>query len=912
MSLEKLFNGEQLTITEARGPIAVLVSSARARGDRHDQALPKVQEIGDRLLTQIDDIRAQLLLEWWLMCTTESKGIGLSHSATMADYDLPKDVYEVIKTLLDHRHAANETSILDWFVRRMAIDNHILAFKRKLRYSKTADNGRNSDHRSWDELIRDYVDLPAEFDNRGHIPVDPGWSETDFKKELSKLSVTGSLERKFRQAAASMAEEATYAINLSHELKPLLLDVDVDRVGAGQLEPLDPDYREIARILLVDILDGEVSFKNHAVDELRRSGSSLKVADVNLVVLAAADWLDTVSNDIPVISDRYKEYRLLYREAMDKRKRGEDVTHLEKLLNSGLFDEAKSENDRINESGRQVRAEGDQRARLDGFMRMLDEAREDPNSGAGLWIDEIENQCESIRASIGSLPLEKIREDISNMETQFRSARNTALSDNATNLLLEVRDFCEPDLYTYIDDYLTRISTGAVQPEELSLVDDFYNSEKTNLERRFQTALVNLKSLRDIGFGESHADLSNEWDIVTAKAEDFDDDTDSQTNKKELLERMRDLAGRIAKSVIQVWNPSDATEESNLIDHITGYVCERAGFSHSDVTRFHVALKSKRFVVLAGITGTGKSTLARFYAEALGITTKNGQLVNIAVRPNWIDQSEVLGYVNPMTQRFHAGWLTSLMSKCHRNPKNLHICVLDEMNLAPVEQYMAEVLSAIEHFSDSGDDPMISLYPEDSEPVNADDWPSQIALPKNLFFIGTVNVDESTRALTDRVIDRGHMIQLNVNVSSNHHELRNERLEPAWNVGTDAWNMICSSELDDSRHDDIVQLASTLRGMRIGVGIRTHIEIERFLANSTQVLDEEEAFDFAVLQRLIPKIRGYRRDLEPSLLELKQWLHDMDAPRCERVVDYWLSEERDGDDFIEGTDPFIGVVTSDE
>jgi hypothetical protein len=105
---------------------------------------------------------------------------------------------------------------------------------------------------------------------------------------------------------------------------------------------LDPDYREIARILLVDILDGEVSFKNHAVDELRRSGSSLKVADVNLVVLAAADWLDTVSNDIPVISDRYKEYRLLYREAMDKRKRGEDVTHLEKLLNSGLFDEAKS------------------------------------------------------------------------------------------------------------------------------------------------------------------------------------------------------------------------------------------------------------------------------------------------------------------------------------------------------------------------------------------------------------------------------------------------------------------------------------------------------------------------------------------------------------------------------------------
>jgi hypothetical protein len=100
--------------------------------------------------------------------------------------------------------------------------------------------------------------------------------------------------------------------------------------------------------------------------------------------------------------------------------------------------------------------------------------------------------------------------------------------------------------------------------------------------------------------------------------------------------------------------------------------------------------------------------------------------------------------------------------------------------------------------------------------------------------------------------------------------------------------------------------------MRIGVGIRTHIEIERFLANSHQVIDEDEAFDFAVLQRLIPKIRGYRRDLEPALIELKQWLHDMDTPKSESVVDYWLSEDRDGDDFIEGTDPFLGVITSDE
>lgn len=912
MSLEKLFNGEQLTITESRGPIAVLVAAARVRGERHELMIPKIQEIGDRLLSQMDDIRAQLLLEWWLMCTTESKGIGLSHSATDADYDLPKDVYELIRKLLDHRHDANEISILDWFVRRMDIDHSIYQFKRKLRYSKSADTSRNNDHRSWDELIKDYVNLPSEFERRGHIPVDPGWSESDFKKELSRLSVTGSLERKFRQAAAAMADEATKAITLSHNLKPLLLDVDVNRVGAGQLDQLDADYREIARILLVDVLEGEISFKNHAVDELRRSGSSLKVADVNLVVLATADWLDSVSNDVPVISDRYKDYRLLHRDAMDKKKRGEDVTKLENLLSSGQFDEARSENDRINESGRQVRAEDDQRGRLTGFRRVLEDARQDSNFGDPSWIDEIESECDRIESSIGQSAITEIKDEISSLENRFRNERSAALTESAENLLNEIKEFCEPDLFTYIDGIVDRISNGTFAPEEISGIEDLYSSEKNNLERRFQSALVNLKALRDGGFGDSHTDLANEWENITASAEEFDDDTDTQSNKKELLERMRDLASRIAKSVIQVWNPSDISEESDLVDHITNYVCERAGFSVSDVTRFHVALKSKRFVVLAGITGTGKSTLARFYAEALGITSKNGQLVNIAVRPNWIDQSEVLGYVNPMTQKFHAGWLASLMKKCHRSPKDLHICVLDEMNLAPVEQYMAEVLSAIEHFSDAGDDPMISLYPEDSQPINADEWQAQIALPKNLFFIGTVNVDESTRALTDRVIDRGHMIQLNVHVSRNHHELRSERMEASWKVGTDAWNLICTSDLDDSRHDDIVQLAEVLQKMRIGVGIRTHIEIERFLANSHQVMDAEEAFDYAVLQRLIPKIRGYRRDLEPALIELKQWLSDMDAPKCESVTDYWLSEDRDGDDFIEGTDPFLGVITSDE
>lgn len=190
--------------------------------------------------------------------------------------------------------------------------------------------------------------------------------------------------------------------------------------------------------------------------------------------------------------------------------------------------------------------------------------------------------------------------------------------------------------------------------------------------------------------------------------------------------------------------------EAVLVEHLVEYCTRSLDFDNEDIRRLHVALKTKPFVILAGLTGSGKSSLTRLYAEAVGASSANGQFRRVAVRPDWIDQSEILGFVNPISQRFVPGWLAETIRRCERSRDRLHFVLLDEMNLAPVEQYLAELLSAMEEARSGGEDVRLPLYSRGEEPVNADEWPPDLSYPDNLIIVGTVNVDETTRPLSER------------------------------------------------------------------------------------------------------------------------------------------------------------------
>lgn len=176
-----------------------------------------------------------------------------------------------------------------------------------------------------------------------------------------------------------------------------------------------------------------------------------------------------------------------------------------------------------------------------------------------------------------------------------------------------------------------------------------------------------------------------------------------------------------------------------------------AGFRIDSETlhRYHLSLKTRGFVILSGVSGTGKSWLTRLYAEAVG-----GEFCLVPVAPNWTTNEDLLGYHNPVSDAYVDTEFTRFVRRAVEaqteadtagEPARPFFVVLDEMNLARVEYYLAKFLSVMEAREHA------KLELSEAE---------QLALPRNLYAIGTVNVDETTHGFADKVYDRAQVIEL--------------------------------------------------------------------------------------------------------------------------------------------------------
>lgn len=224
-------------------------------------------------------------------------------------------------------------------------------------------------------------------------------------------------------------------------------------------------------------------------------------------------------------------------------------------------------------------------------------------------------------------------------------------------------------------------------------------------------------------------------------------------------------------------------------------ICQMLKPAYSAVTRENLqdtshpnlltALRTKPFLLLAGISGTGKSRIVRELARACwqpkddeykAHKPRNFEMVQ--VKPNWHDSSELIGYVSRIGEKpeFIAGEFLKFVAKAWREPNVPYFLCLDEMNLAPVEQYFAEYLSVIESRKlENGKivtDPLLKKEAQEwyltlvSTLTNDENLHEQflnkgISIPQNLFVVGTVNMDETTFSFSRKVLDRAMTIEMN-------------------------------------------------------------------------------------------------------------------------------------------------------
>lgn len=328
---------------------------------------------------------------------------------------------------------------------------------------------------------------------------------------------------------------------------------------------------------------------------------------------------------------------------------------------------------------------------------------------------------------------------------------------------------------------------------------------------------------------------------------------------REFIGWLGSLVGREKIHELPVWTDT-ATLSSDmrrmpstiLIEEIETAIKTLGGhYPNGEIRRFHAALnflEHKHFVILSGLSGTGKTQLALKYARAVHGLTSNiatdPLLFECPVRPEWTDPSGLTGYYDVLTNRYVVPTFLEavLVATAHRDSPVF--VILDEMNLARVEYYLSDILSAIEtrgalQLHSNG----VPLEGTTGASVRA-----EIPLPTNLYIIGTINVDETTNPVSDKVLDRASVIDMSevdvsgfmASLADRCPELQNSR---------------------DASEPKLTEIHSLLERYGLGFGYRVIEEFVRYHSFDAKHLQNptDSVTDQLLVQKVLVKLRGAER-----------------------------------------------------
>lgn len=335
-------------------------------------------------------------------------------------------------------------------------------------------------------------------------------------------------------------------------------------------------------------------------------------------------------------------------------------------------------------------------------------------------------------------------------------------------------------------------------------------------------------------------------------------------------------------------------------------------FSPESVAVFLTALQTKGFVILGGVSGTGKTRLAQAIS-ALISDNEVEQQAFVPVRPDWRDSRGLLGYFNPLSGSYESTPLLQLLLLATSSDERSitpalrpHFVTLDEMNLARPEYYFAELLSVLESGRDNRTGftrealPLHDRGPSGVRDAKGASIPDQLHLGPNLYFVGTINVDETTHTLSPKVLDRAFTLEIDEiefdrPPASNASPPDGAALRAAFTKG-ESFARIDRDVVEQfiSEHPDWTQwlqdLTDLLRPHDLHFAYRTFDEIAMFTMNAAAApwfdgFDNSDlaAFDVACLTKVLPKFSGVRARLRPPLVQVLAWAINPNAPDPDAV-----------------------------
>lgn len=459
--------------------------------------------------------------------------------------------------------------------------------------------------------------------------------------------------------------------------------------------------------------------------------------------------------------------------------------------------------------------------------------------------------------------------DLDDLKISIEEFENKILNGQIINIVPEISyDVCQgmcivkksknklslqgSDIFVYLNiENITNIGNGITihinsnKIKKFTIAPDEYDKEIIILDK-----WVDSKTKQKSNVVFVDVDKVTEWD-------------NKASDKSEYVEYTENLIeGKITNEIYDTKN----LQEKNIIKCLQqNAVTLGLLYDKKDLINFHIAIKSSGLVILSGMSGTGKSKLINLYAKTLGL---GDRFKMIPVSPAWTDDTDLLGYLDyrNMVYRPADTDLVNFLIAAEKKPDELYMICFDEMNLARVEHYFSQFISVLEN-NDS--ERYIQLYNSNLKErvYNSNIYPPKVLIRKNVIFVGTVNIDESTFHFSDKVLDRASVIKLHMHSFVELKEVRNsknsDKIESIYfttneffsNANVDAPFVLLNRELEFLNELNILL---KINNPRMGIGYRIINQINQYLAAIPENSDysRQEAFDNLVTQRILTKIRG--------------------------------------------------------
>lgn len=533
----------------------------------------------------------------------------------------------------------------------------------------------------------------------------------------------------------------------------------------------------------------------------------------------------------------------------------------------------------------------------------------------GGTVEDAKAYIESLKGQIDdvSKDLEKVKNELDSVNSEKNKAQQEAneaviRKENALSELHSVESKCS--------DLENRISSLKADIDRLSPEREMLNSEVSGLQKKIEEAKAELDRLK----AEKE---KKEVEIENAKGNLADVRKDIAVAEKDLASLEAQIANH--KGGEYVWGELDSPvikdvnfdkpykvardkvdEEKELEDFSAKLGSHNIQFDKRTIKAFHTSLKvedSSPLVVLAGISGTGKSLLPQLYAAKFGFN-----FLNIAVQPRWDSSQDLFGFYNYAQFSYKATELSRLLWQydVYNNEKNclfkddkdlrpMNIVLLDEMNLARVEYYFSDMLSKLETRRnikvDSDDSRRLAEIELECGSIGD---PRHLFVDSNTLFVGTMNEDETTQALSDKIMDRSNVLRF-----GRPKDLTAEA-DPAGFCSecsatvprtTEQWKGMCGKKLDSKRltnlGEEIDKLNDIMAEMGRPFGHRVKKSIVDYVSNYPGVNNGKafnDAFSDQIEFKILPKLNGIEKTNKKygdQLVELEKKIGEIDSELAE-------------------------------